>query len=63
MTTAKTVILTAIAERGVAHVRANAGELAEELFCSRSYVLSLARSVEKGRIVIRRAGDNVEGMA
>ena len=53
MTTAKQVILTSIASKGVDSVRENAEELASNALCSKAYVLKIARDVEKSRIIIQ----------
>jgi predicted transcriptional regulator YheO len=53
MTTAKNVILTAINFKGIDQVKSEASKLAENLFCSESYVKNIIRQVEKGQIVIR----------
>ena len=52
MATAKNVILTAIAFKGIEKVKSEAKELAEKCLCSESYVLNLVRKVKKGQIVI-----------
>lgn len=53
MTTSKDVILTAINFKGTEQVRREAKDLADSLFCSESYVMSIVRKVEKGQIIIR----------
>lgn len=55
MTSAKTVILTAIANKGAAAVRANAADLADDLFCSKAHVLNICKKVENEQIEIVRA--------
>lgn len=52
MTSAKSVILTAIYKKGIERTRAEAGHLAESALCSRSYVMSIIRKVEKGEITV-----------
>ncbi len=53
MTTAKTVILTAIKYKGIKEVKAEAAQLAEDIICSKSYVRSIIRKIEKGQIIIK----------
>lgn len=53
MTSAKSVILTAIYNKGIEQVRRQAGELADGALCSKPYVMSIVRKVEKGEIIIR----------
>ncbi len=53
MTSAKSVVLTALKNKEVKLVKKEAGELADNIFCSKSYVLSIIRKVEKGNIVIQ----------
>jgi len=55
MTTAKNVILTAINFKGIAQVKSEAKQLAENLLCSESHVLKIIRKVEKNNIVIQGA--------
>ena len=52
MTSAKTVIMTAIKFNGVSEVRSNAQSLADDLFCSKAHVMNLCKMVETGKIVI-----------
>lgn len=52
MTTAKTVILTAIKNKGTNEVRSCAAQLADDLFCSKPYVLNICRKVETNKIII-----------
>lgn len=53
MTSAKSVILTAIYNKGAEQVRAQATEIADGALCSKPYVISIIRKVEKGQIIIR----------
>ena len=53
MTTAKTVILTAIHFKGLDQVKKEAAKLAENLICSEAYVKSLIRKVETNQIIIK----------
>lgn len=53
MTTAKNVILTAINFKGIERVKAEAKELAENLFCTVAYVKSIIAKVEKNEIQIK----------
>lgn len=52
MTSAKNVVLTAIKFKGTAQVRAEAADLADNLFCSKPYVLGLCRKVDAGKIIL-----------
>ena len=53
MISAKSVILTAIYNKGTEQVRAQATEIADWALCSKPYVISIIRKVEKGQIIIR----------
>ena len=53
MTTSKNVILTAINFKGIAQVKIEAKELAYKCMCSESYVKSIIKQVESGKIIIR----------
>ncbi len=53
MTSAKQVILTAINFKGIAQVKTEAATLAENLMCSTSYVNSIIKKVETGKITIK----------
>jgi len=53
MTSAKTVVLTAIYNKGVEQVTSEAKELAENLLVSVDYVKNIIRQVKKGRIIIK----------
>lgn len=52
MTSAKSVIFTAIKFKGVEAVRENATELSQDLFCSEQYVLKLCRDVETKKVTL-----------
>ena len=54
MITAKTVILTAIHNKGIEQVKSEAAELAASCLCSESHVRNIIRQVEKGKIVIQK---------
>jgi len=53
MTTVKDVILTAIHFKGLTEVENNAADLADKLFCSSKYILTICSKVRSGKIVIR----------
>lgn len=52
MTSAKSVILTAINFQGIERVKKESKEVAENCLCSESYVKNIIRKVEKGNIII-----------
>lgn len=52
MTSAKTVILTAIKMQGIGGVLCNTKKLADDCLCSETYVKSIIRDVKTGKIVI-----------
>jgi predicted transcriptional regulator YheO len=52
MTTAKTVILTAIHQKGIEHTKTQVKQLAENLFCSEAYVKDIIRKVKQNKIEI-----------
>jgi len=54
MTSAKQVILAAIHNKGTATVRAEAGQFADDVLCSKAYVMSIVRKVEKEQILIKQ---------
>ena len=51
--TVKAAILTAIHFKGIAHVKATAAELADDLLCTVQHVRNIIRQVETGKIIIR----------
>lgn len=51
---AKDVILTAIYFKGIEQVKRESVELAEKTLCSVSYVKSIVRQVESGKIVVNK---------
>jgi hypothetical protein len=53
MTSAKTVILTTIAKRGIEYAKNNAAQIADGALCSKQHVLRIIRDVEAKKIVIR----------
>lgn len=52
MTTAKSVILTAIKFKGLEQVKQDAKELSESSCCTEQYVRSIIRNVERSQIII-----------
>lgn len=55
MVTVKQVILTAIHFRGISQVKSETKQLADNLLCSKTYIHSLIKQVEKEQIVIKGA--------
>jgi hypothetical protein len=53
MNSAKSVILTAVNFKGIEQVKKEAKQLAEDSLCSESYVKSIIRQIEKGKIIIK----------
>jgi hypothetical protein len=54
MNSAKSVILTAVNFKGIEQVKKEAKQLAEDSLCSESYVKSIIRQIEKGKIIIKK---------
>jgi len=55
MTTAKQIILTAIAYKGIDFVKNNIKDYAEKSLCTENYIKNIIRKVEKENIIITKA--------
>lgn len=53
MTTSKKVILTAINFKGIAQVKKETKQLAENLLCSESHIKNIIRQVENDSIILK----------